>query len=293
MRENAARRKETREAAHKFVEERAAMLAEKARVQSDVEDDSEEFACLCCEGVLQDLPDSFDKVHDFSASVASLNVQDYLQRDADALFESTFLSLRSDITRDPRSPGYDTTLPPANHREAMMRTDADEWRKVEEKELRMLKEMGVYVEEVLPEGRKAIGNRWVFEFKLDPDGGQPTYKGRLVAQGFSQVPFVDYDATFAPVAKSVSVRFVAVHSALKGWHLECFDATRAFLWGDLTRVIYMRYPPGYTSSSGLWGVWHLLKSLYGLKQASLIWYKLLRKVLEGLGFLRSEYEFRS
>jgi len=204
--------------------------------------------------------------------------------------ESTFLSLRSDITRDPRSPGYDTTLPPANHREAMMRTDADEWRKVEEKELRMLKEMGVYVEEVLPEGRKAIGNRWVFEFKLDPDGGQPTYKGRLVAQGFSQVPFVDYDATFAPVAKSVSVRFVAVHSALKGWHLECFDATRAFLWGDLTRVIYMRYPPGYTSSSGIRGVWRLLKSLYGLKQASLIWYKLLRKVLEGLGFQRSEYD---
>jgi len=142
----------------------------------------------------------------------------------------------------------------------------------------------------LPEGRKAIGNRWVFEFKLDVDGGPPIYKARLVAQGFSQVPFVDYDATFAPVAKSASVRFVAVHSALHGWHLECFDATRAFLWGDLTRTIYMRYPPGYTSSKGLRGVWRLLKSLYGLKQASLIWYKLLRKVLESLGFSRSEFD---
>jgi hypothetical protein len=52
----------------------------------------------------------------------------------------------------------------------------------------------------------------------------------------------------------------------------------------------MCYPPGYTSPKGLRGVWRLLKSLYGLKQASLIWYKLLRKVLESLGFLRSEFD---
>lgn len=122
------------------------------------------------------------------------------------------------------------------------------------------------------------------------DGGPPTYKARLVAQGFSQVSFVDYDVTFAPVAKSASVRFVAIHSALHGWHLECFDATWAFLWGDLTQTIYMCYPPGYTSPKDLQGVWCLLKLLYGLKQASLIWYKLLRKVLEFLGFLHSEFD---
>ena len=245
---------------------------------------------LCFEGLMEDYPDSFDDPDDFVAAAASLDVHDYLQRDTDAIFESTFLSLRSDLARDPLSPGYDMTTPPANHREAMMRSDAEDWRRVEEKELEMLRNMGVYVDEELPEGRKAIGNRWVFEFKLDVDGGPPIYKARLVAQGFSQVPFVDYDATFAPVAKSASVRFVAVHSALHGWHLECFDATRAFLWGDLTRTIYMRYPPGYTSSKGLRGVWRLLKSLYGLKQASLIWYKLLRKVLESLGFSRSEFD---
>ena len=89
----------------------------------------------------------------------------------------------------------------------------------------MLKTMGVYVEEVLLEGRKAIENRWVFEFKLDPNGGPPIHKARLVTQGFSQVPFVDYNATFAPVAKSVSVHFLAIHLALHGWHLQCFDMT--------------------------------------------------------------------
>ena len=250
--------------------------------------DDGDFACLCREGVMQDLPDSVGE--DLTMTAASLDVQEYLQRDVDAIFESALLSLRSDISRNPSSPGYDMTIPPANHREAMLRSDAEEWRRVEEKELGMLKTMGVYVEEALPEGRKAIGNRWVFEFKIDPNGGPIIPKARLVAQGFSQVPFVDYDATFAPVAKSASVRFVAVHSSLNGWHLECFDATRAFLWGDLTRTIYMRYPPGYVSPSGLNGVWRLLKSLYGLKQASLIWYNLLRKVLGALGFLRSEFD---
>jgi hypothetical protein len=80
-------------------------------------------------------------------------------------------------------------------------------------------------DEELPEGRKVIGNRWVFEFKLDIDGGPPIHKARLVAQGFSQIPFVDYNATFTPFAKSTSVRFVAIHTALHGWHLECFDVT--------------------------------------------------------------------
>jgi hypothetical protein len=248
------------------------------------------FTALCEEGLMEDLPDSFNDSDNFAAAAASLDVHDYLQQDAEALFESTFLSLRSDIARDPWSPGYDMATPPANHREAMMRSDAEDWKKAEEKELEMLRSMGVYVDEELPEGRKVIGNRWVFEFKLDVDGGPPIYKAHLVAQGFSQVPFVNYDATFAPVAKSASVQFVAVHSALHGWHLECFDATRAFLWGDLTRTIYMRYPPGYTSPKSLRGVWCLLKSLYGLKQASLIWYKLLRKVLESLGFLCSEFD---
>ena len=150
------------------------------------------FAYLRQGGVLQDFPDSFRETDDFTAAAASLDAQDYLQRDVDTVVENALLSLRSDITRNPSSIGYDMTVPPANHREAMLRSDAEEWRRVEEKELGMLKSMGVYVDELLPEGRKAIGNHWVFEFKLDPDGGPAIHKARLVAQGFSQVPFVDY-----------------------------------------------------------------------------------------------------
>ena len=52
----------------------------------------------------------------------------------------------------------------------------------------------------------------------------------------------------------------------------------------------MHCPPGYKSPHNLQGVWRLLKSLYGLKQVSLIWYNLLQKVLEALSFLRSEFD---
>ena len=117
-----------------------------------------DFAYICCEGAFQEFSDSFGKTDDFTAASASLDVQDYLQRDADALFENVLLSIRSDIVRSPSSSGYDMTIPPTNHRKAMLRTDSDEWKRVEEKELGMLKSMGVYVDEMLPEGRKAIGN---------------------------------------------------------------------------------------------------------------------------------------
>ena len=147
--------------------ERAEMVTEGLdAAEGEVDKANEHFANLCREGLLEDPPDSFKASDNFAAATASLDVHGYLQCDADAFFESTFLSLRSDIACNPCSPGYNMKMPPANHHEALMRSDAEEWKKVEEKELEMLKSMGVYVDEELPEGRKAIGNRWVFESKV-------------------------------------------------------------------------------------------------------------------------------
>ena len=180
------------------------------------------------------------------AMVATLDADDYLQRDVDSLSKATLLSICSDMWRNPQAEGYDMSIPPATYWEAERRTDAEEWKKVMEKELGDLERMGVYKDvsvEGLLEGKKPISCQWVYEFKLSESGGPPIYKAHLVAQGFSQVPFVDYGATFAPVAKSITVHFVAVYSALQGWHLQCFDATRAFLHGGLTNKVFMRRPP--------------------------------------------------
>lgn len=75
-----------------------------------------------------------------------------------------------------------------------------------------MSEMNVYELVPLPTDRRAIGCHWVLEFKEDLKGG-PVFKAHLVAQGFSQILGVDFSRTFAPVAKSASIRILAAHAA--------------------------------------------------------------------------------
>jgi hypothetical protein len=69
-----------------------AMVMEQGTVE-EVNSEDEQFAFLCCERAMEDFHNTFGDTDNFAAAVAFLNVHDYLQRDADALFESTFLSL--------------------------------------------------------------------------------------------------------------------------------------------------------------------------------------------------------
>jgi hypothetical protein len=116
----------------------------------------------------------------------------------------------------------------------------------------------------------------VLEFKEDLKGG-PAYKAHLVAQGFSQIPGVDFGCTFAPVAKSALIWVISAHATANDWELDCFNAKRAFLWGKLQEDVYMHQPPGFEclSPDGSHLVAHLLSSLYRLKQAVYNWYELL------------------
>jgi hypothetical protein len=151
--------------------------------------------------------------------------------------------------------------------------------------MNLMSEMGIYELISLPTGRQAIGCHCVLEFKTDLKGG-PSFKARLVAQGFLQIPKINFGHTFVPVEKSA---YAAAHD----WELDCFDAKQAFLWGKLQEDIYMCQPPGFEclGSDGTRLVAHLLSSLYGLKQAAYDWYELLCDVLTHLGFLRCEADY--
>lgn len=184
------------------------------------------------------------------------------------------------------------SIPPATYDEAVRRADHEGWREAMEKELGTMKEMGVWKLVEPPQGRKLVGNRWVFEFKpVDLKGGS-RFKARLVAQGFSQIPGVDFHQTYAPVARQASVKLLIALAAQNDWELDCFDAKRAFLHGRLTEEIYMKQPRGFErySDAGVLLVCLLLRSLYGLKQAAFDWYVTLSKLLEELGFSRSDID---
>lgn len=124
----------------------------------------------------------------------------------------------------------------------------------------------------LPEGKKAVGCKWVFSIKHKADGTVERYKARLVAKGYTQTYAVDYQETFSPVAKLSTVRILLSLAANLDRPLHQFDVKTAFLHGDLEEEVYMDLPPGYTASTETKVVCKLRQALYGLKQSPQAWF---------------------
>ena len=85
----------------------------------------------------------------------------------------------------------------------------------------------------LPAGKKAIGCRWVFAVKANPDGSVARLKARLMAKGYAQTYGVDFSDSFSLVAKMTSVRFFISLAATYNWDLHQLDIKNVFLHGDL------------------------------------------------------------
>ncbi|PRQ35370.1 putative RNA-directed DNA polymerase [Rosa chinensis] len=139
----------------------------------------------------------------------------------------------------------------------------------------------------LPPGKKTVGCRWVYTVKHNSDGSVDKYKARLVAKGYTQKYGVDYDETFAPVAKINTIRVLLSLAANLDWPLQQFDVKNAFLHGDLHEEVYMDLPPGYGTSTGEQVVCRLKKSLYGLKQSPRAWFGRFTKFMKKIGYRQS------
>lgn len=123
-----------------------------------------------------------------------------------------------------------------------------------------------------PKGAELVTCKWVYKLKTKADGTIERHKARLVARGFSQQYGLDYEETFSPVAKMVTVRTIVSLAAYKGWNLWQLDVKNAFLYGELDCDIFMEQPQGFVYKEFPNYACRLKKALYGLKQAPRAWY---------------------
>jgi hypothetical protein len=135
-----------------------------------------------------------------------------------------------------------------------------------------------------------IGLKWVYKTKRDEAGIVTKFKARLVAKGYVQRQGIDFDEVFAPVARLESVRLLLALAASEGWAVHHMDVKSAFLNGELLEDVYVQQPPGFVVKGQETKVLHLIKALYGLRQAPRAWYSKLDESLIKLGFRRSTSE---
>ena len=166
----------------------------------------------------------------------------------------------------------------------------EKWRGAVGNEIDALEERGTWTVVTLPVGKKALGCKWVFTIKYRVDGTIERYKARLVVLGNNQTEGVDYEETFAPVCKMVSVRSFLQVTASRDWEVHQMDVHNAFLHGDLDEEVYIKFPPGFRTPDTT-QVCRLHKSLYGLKQAPRCWFAKLSESLKEYGFIQDVSDY--
>ena len=137
-----------------------------------------------------------------------------------------------------------------------------------------------------PKDKNVIRTKWVFKNKMNEDGQVVRNKARLVCKGYAQVEGVDYEETFAPVARLEAIRMFLAFASHKKLKVYQMDVKSTFLNGYLEEEVYIEKPNGFQLINKGYYVCKLKKALYGLKQAPRAWYERLNSYLQLQNFKR-------
>nr|GFA40211.1 retrovirus-related Pol polyprotein from transposon TNT 1-94 [Tanacetum cinerariifolium] len=176
-----------------------------------------------------------------------------------------------------------STAEPKNIKEAM----ADSaWIEAMQEELYQFDRLQVWELVDKPFGKTVIRLKCLWKNKKDEDQTVIRNKARLVANGYAKEKGIDFEESFAPVARLEVVRIFVAYAAHKSFTIYQMDVKTAFLNGLLKEEVYVAQPEGFVDSDHPEKVYRLRKALYGLKQAPRAWYDELLKFLTSKGFTK-------
>ncbi|PWA86471.1 copia-type pol polyprotein [Artemisia annua] len=180
-----------------------------------------------------------------------------------------------------------STIEPKSVKEAMKHPS---WVQAMHDELEQFDKNDVMTLVECPQGVIVIGMKWVFKNKTDENSIVVKNKARLVAKGYNQQEGIDYEETFAPVARMEAIRIFLAYATYMNFKVYQMDVKSAFLNGKLKEEVYVQQPTGFESYEFPNHVCKLDKALYGLKQAPRAWYETLSAFLIQNKFVRGKID---
>ncbi|KAK1434445.1 hypothetical protein QVD17_00187 [Tagetes erecta] len=211
----------------------------------------------------------------------------------------------------------DDASEPKSVKECQDQHDWDKWKDAMQAELNSLNKRTVFGPIVItPKIVKPVGYKWVFVRKRNEKNEVTRYISRLVAQGFSQRPGIDYDETYSPVMDAITFRYLTSLAVSENLEMRLMDVVTAYLYGSLDSDIYMKIPEGFKFPEALsskpkemYSI-KLQRSIYGLKQSGRMWYNSLsdylitvyvddlnimgtrKEIHEAIALLKNEFEMK-
>ncbi|GJR63381.1 retrovirus-related pol polyprotein from transposon TNT 1-94 [Tanacetum coccineum] len=167
-----------------------------------------------------------------------------------------------------------------------MAVNEDSWFEAMQDEIHEFDRLKVWELVPRPDYVMVIGLKWIYKVKLDEYGDVLKNKARLVAKGYRQEEGIDFEESFAPVARIESIRIFNANAATKNMIIYQMDVKTAFLNGDLQEEVFVSQPEGFEDPDNPTHIYRLKKALYGLKQTPKVWYDTLSKFLLANNFFK-------
>ncbi|GJS51722.1 retrovirus-related pol polyprotein from transposon TNT 1-94 [Tanacetum coccineum] len=180
-----------------------------------------------------------------------------------------------------------TAVEPKTYKDALTQSC---WIEAMQEELNEFERLGVWELVPRPDKVMVITLKWIYKVKLDELGGILKNKARLVARGYRQEEGIDFEESFAPVARLEAIRIFLAFAAHMNMVVYQMDVKTAFLNGNLREEVYVSQPDGFVDKDNPNHVYKLKKALYGLKQAPRAWYDMLSSFLISQDFSKGSVD---